>query len=67
MKKTSSTPSASTYAGIGIGVPVATVFAWLMNTFLAVEVPGEVQAAIGALIGTLAGYFFLGGKNEDVE
>lgn len=59
-------PSGSTIASVGIGVPVATVLAWLLQTFAAVEVPGEVQAAVGALVSAMTGYFFIGGKHEDV-
>lgn len=60
-------PSPSTYASIGIGVPAATVAAWFLDACCQIPVPGEVQAAMGALISALVGYFFIGGKNEDVN
>jgi len=60
-------PSNSTFASVGLGVPVATVIAWLLNTFANVVVPGEVQAAMGALVSALVGYFFIGGQNADTE
>jgi hypothetical protein len=59
-------PSPSTYASIGIGVPMATIAAWFLETCCSVAMPGEVQAAIGAVISALVGYFFTGGKDEDV-
>lgn len=60
-------PSTSTVASVGIGIPVATVLAWLLNAFAAIEVPGEVQAAVGALVSALIGYFFAGGRRADTE
>lgn len=61
------TPSTSTVASVGIGVPIATVVAWMLNAFAAVDVPGEVQAALGAIISALVGYLFMGGKRVDTE
>lgn len=61
------TPSASTVASVGIGIPVATVLAWLLQQFAAVDMPGEVQAAIGALVSASVGYFFTGGRRVDTE
>jgi uncharacterized membrane-anchored protein len=60
-------PSASTFASAGIGVPVATVLSWIVNTFTGVDVPGPVEAALGAIVSTIIGYIFLGGKASDVE
>lgn len=62
-----SIPSASTVASVGIGIPVATVIAWLLQQFAAVEMPGEVQAAVGALVSASVGYFFTGGRRADTE
>jgi hypothetical protein len=59
-------PSSSTVASVGVGIPVATVVAWILQQFAGVAVPGEVQAALGALISAVVGYFFTGGKHEDV-
>jgi len=60
------TPSNSTIASVALGVPVATVVAWLLQQFAGIAVPGEVQAAIGAIISSVIGYFFLGGQHADV-
>lgn len=59
-------PSTSTIASAGIGVPFATIMSWLINTFGGVDVPGPVEAALGAVISTIIGYFFIGGKANDV-
>ena len=60
-------PSGSTFASVGIGIPVAVVMSWLVSTFGGVEVPGPVEAALGAIISALVGYFFTGGKAVDTE
>ena len=60
------TPSPSTMASVGLGVPASTLISWILNVTLSVEVPGEVQAAMGALISAIIGMFFLGGKRADV-
>lgn len=60
-------PSTSTVASAGIGIPVATIASWVLNTFAGVDVPGPVEAALGAVISTIIGYLFLGGKASDVE
>jgi hypothetical protein len=54
-------PSNSTFASVGIGVPAATVISWTVSLF-GVVMPGPVEAAIGAIISSVIGYFFLGGK-----
>lgn len=59
-------PSSSTVASVGIGVPVATIISWAVNTFAGVEVPGEVQAAFGAVVSAAIGYFFSGGRADDI-
>jgi hypothetical protein len=58
-------PSTSTVASVGIGVPLATILSWIVSTFAGVEVPGPVEAALGAVIGAVVGYFFMGGKAAD--
>jgi hypothetical protein len=58
-------PSSSTLASVGLGVPIATVAAWAVGVCCNVPVPGEVQAAIGALISAVIGYFFVGGRHVD--
>ena len=60
-------PSSSTVASVGIGIPVATVVAWFLTVCCAVPVPGEVQAAVGALVSALVGYFFTGGRRADTQ
>ncbi|TXH46100.1 MAG: hypothetical protein E6Q97_30290 [Desulfurellales bacterium] len=62
----SMTPSPSTLASVGLGVPIATVGAWLANVFGGIEMPGEVQAALGALISAGIGYAFSGGRARDL-
>lgn len=59
------TPSGSTIAGAAIGIPLATILSWAAG-LAGVEVPGPVEAAIGALVSVIVGYFFNGGKHEDV-
>ncbi len=59
--------SPSTIASAGLGVPVATLVSWLVNVFTGIEVPGPVEAAFGAIVAALIGYFFIGGRREDVE
>lgn len=49
-------PSTNTFASAAIGVPLATIAAWVVNLCCQVAVPGEVQAALGALITVLIGY-----------
>lgn len=61
-----STPSPSTFASAGLGVPVAIVGAWLLQTLAGIEMPGEVQAALGALISAGIGYAFSGGRARDL-
>lgn len=60
-------PSSSTVASVGLGVPVSTVAAWLVGICCNVPVPGEVQAAVGALISAGIGYFFVGGRRADTD
>lgn len=59
-------PSNSTVASVGIGVPLATIISWSVHTFVGVEVPGEVQAALGAALSAAIGYFFSGGQQSDI-
>lgn len=66
-EKPSMKPSASTIASVGIGVPVATIIAWACSAFMGVEVPGPVEAAFGAVISAVVGYFFIGGKAVHTE
>ena len=61
-----SQPSASTVASVGIGIPLTVLVIWLLKTYLAVDMPPEVQGALGALLSTATGYFFSGGKNVDL-
>lgn len=61
----SMSPSASTVASASLGVPIAIIVSWIVKQCYHVDVPGEVQAAGGALISTLIGYVFNGGRNID--
>jgi len=58
-------PSTSTVASVGIGVPVAVILSWVVSTFAGVVVPGPVEAAAGAVISAVVGYFFSGGRSDD--
>jgi uncharacterized membrane-anchored protein len=60
-------PSTSTIASAGLGVPIATIISWILNQFAGVDVPGPVEAALGAVVSTIIGYLFIGGKARDVE
>lgn len=50
------TPSTNTIASVGLGVPIATVAAWAVGVCCSIAVPGEVQAAAGALVSAAIGY-----------
>lgn len=60
-------PSQSTVASAIVGVPLATIISWALNTFAGVAVPGPVEAAFGAVLGALVGYVFKGGRAADTE
>ncbi len=53
--KTDWRPQTKIMAAGTIGIPLATILAWAA-TQAGLEVPGEVQAALGALISTVVGY-----------
>lgn len=55
-------PSNSTTMGTLGGVGMGPIIVWLITTFTGVEVPPEIAASIGAVIGNLIGYFFEGGR-----
>jgi hypothetical protein len=56
-------PSAATNAGVGVGVPLATVVVWALNTYLLpVPMPDAIAASVGGLIVTAVSYFFPGGR-----
>lgn len=50
------TPSQNTVASFALGVPIATIGAWVAQLCCQVAVPGEVQAAVGAILTALIGY-----------
>jgi hypothetical protein len=58
-------PSVSTVMSAALGTPIAVIASWTVKTFAHIEVPGEVQAAIGSLLSALIGYFFIGGQAVD--
>ena len=60
-------PSNSTIASVGLGVPVAVIVAWALNTFAGIGMPGEVQAALGAIVSAGTGFFFNGGQAAHTE
>lgn len=61
-------PSNKDVAVAGIGIPLATIISWVLNTFFAVEVPGTVEAAFGASLTALIGYLItIGGKQRETE
>lgn len=60
------TPSASTYASIGIGVPVAILASWIFEQCCHISMPPEVQSAFGAVTSAIVGYFFTGGREIHV-
>lgn len=55
-------PSNSTTIGTLGGVGFAPVLVWIATTFAHVEMPAEVAAALGSVVGNLIGYFFEGGR-----
>lgn len=57
------TPSNSTMASAALGIPLATIVSWALTEFFGVAVPGPVEAAFGAALGAIVGYFFKGGQN----
>lgn len=60
-------PSNSTFASVGLGVPVAVIIAWMLGAFAGIEMPGEVQAALGAIVSAVVGFFFNGGQATHTE
>lgn len=57
-------PSTSTTVGTLGGAGVGPIIVWALSAFGGVEVPPEVAASIGAVVGNLIGYFFEGGRRE---
>lgn len=65
--KSQLTPSVSTVASVGIGIPVATILSWICDVGLHIQMPGPVEAAFGAVISAVIGYLFKGGKAVHTE
>lgn len=59
-------PSNSTIASATLGAPLAILLCWLVKAFAHTEVPVEVGAAMGGIIGALAGYFPQGGQSAHI-
>lgn len=59
------TPSVSTVASVGLGIPIATILSWLLDVTVHLQMPGPVEAACGVVIGAVVGYFFKGGQASD--
>jgi uncharacterized membrane protein YfcA len=58
-------PSTSTVSSAAIGVPLGIVVVWALHEFAGVDMPSEVAAATGSLVGALVGYFFYGGRSHE--
>ncbi|HKJ74729.1 MAG TPA: hypothetical protein VKA19_11485 [Alphaproteobacteria bacterium] len=50
------TKTSKTFRG-GIGLAVAVVLAWGLKEAIGVTMPGEVTAAVGAIVGSIASAF----------
>lgn len=55
-------PTTSTTVGTLGGAGIGPVIVWALNAFAGVEVPAEVAASLGAILGNVIGYFFDGGR-----
>jgi uncharacterized membrane protein YfcA len=49
-------PSTATVSGTVIGGPTAVLIVWAARQFHGIEIPGEVAAAIGTLVGAVVGW-----------
>jgi len=58
------TPSTSTVASIGLGVPLAVLVSWGLS-LAGITMPVEAQTALGAVLSAIVGYFFVGGQSSD--
>ena len=56
------TPSNSVLIGAAVGTPVVIIISWILDQFFKVQVPPEVAAAGGTIIGSLLAYFGNGGR-----
>lgn len=63
-------PSSSTVASAGLGIPVSIILVWITDMVLQhfglEKVPVEVATAGGAVCSFIIGYFFPGGRSDDV-
>lgn len=59
-------PSPSTVASVGIGAPLAAIISWLLGVCCSIPVPPGVEAAMGAVMSAVVGYFFMGGRSNDL-
>jgi len=57
-------PSNSTTIGTLGGVGVGPILVWALNTYTHAQVPAEIAASFGAVLGNLIGYFFEGGRKS---
>lgn len=62
-----SAPSSSTVASGTVGLAAAYVVKWLVETFLHVPMDENTTLALGAVVSTVVGYFFAGGKDAHVN
>lgn len=58
------TPSRSTVASVGLGIPVATILSWVVS-LTGVTIPDNVEVAFGVVVSAAIGYFFRGGQAAD--
>lgn len=56
------TPSTSVMMGAAVGTPAVMVISWVLDVIFKVQVPPEVAAAAGSLIGAVFAYFGNGGR-----
>lgn len=56
-------PSVNTVLSAGLGVPLAVIIAWIVG-LIGIQMPGEVQAALGAILSALVGYLSPGGRTD---
>lgn len=55
--QTPAVPYNSHMVGGGVGIPAAVIIVWAVQAFGHVTVPGEVAAALGAVLASAAGFF----------
>lgn len=59
-------PSTSTVASLGFGGAITVVTVWALDAFAHVQMPDYVAGAFGVIVSSIVGYFFPGGRSDDV-